>query len=99
VVIELKNTRFQPECTGKLNFYLSAVDSLVKADDDNPTIGLLLCKERDNIEDEFALRELQKPIGISEYILTNELRDNLKSNLPTIEEIENQLKFDNDDKK
>lgn len=99
VVIELKNTRFQPEFTGKLNFYLSAVDSLVKADDDNPTIGLLLCKERDNIEAEFALRDLQKPIGISEYILTKELPDNLKSNLPTIEEIENQLKFDNDDKK
>ena len=99
VVIELKNTKFQPEFTGKLNFYLSAVDSLVKADDDNPTIGLLLCKEKNSIEAEFALRDIQKPIGVSEYVLTKELPDDLKSSLPTIEEIENQLNFEDEDKK
>ncbi len=91
VVIELKNTAFQPEYTGKLNFYLSAVDSLLKTENENPSIGLLLCKEKDSIEVEFALRDIQKPIGISEYILTKKLPDNLKSSLPTIEEIENQL--------
>lgn len=99
VVIELKNTAFKPEYTGKLNFYLSAVDSLVKMDNDNPSIGLLLCREKDGIEAEFALRDIQKPIGISEYILTKELPDDLKSSLPTIEEIERQLRFENDDKK
>lgn len=94
VVIELKNRRFIPEYTGKLNFYLSAVDSLVKMPDDNPTIGLLLCKEKDSIEAEFALRDINKPIGVSEYIIAENLPDNLKSSLPTIEEIESELKKD-----
>jgi hypothetical protein len=92
VVIELKNTKFKPEYAGKLNFYLSAVDSLVKMPDDNPTIGLLLCKEKNNVEVEFSLRDMSKPIGVSEYIVTPDLPDNLKSSLPTIEEIEEQLK-------
>lgn len=99
VVVELKNTEFRPEYTGKLNFYLSAVDSLVKMEDDNPTIGLLLCREKDSIAAEFALRDIQKPIGISEYLLTKELPENLKSSLPTIEEIENQLNFGEDGEK
>jgi len=94
VVCELKNTRFQPEYTGKLNFYLSAVDSLVKMPEDNPTIGLLLCREKNSIEAEFALRDIQKPIGISEYIITNNLPEELKSSLPTIEEIEKELIYD-----
>ena len=97
VVIELKNTRFKPEYSGKLNFYLSAVDSLVKLPDDNPTIGLLLCKEKDSIEAEFALRDINKPMGISEYIIAQNLPENLKSSLPTIEEIENQLNLNNDE--
>lgn len=91
VVIELKNGRFQPEFTGKLNFYLSAVDSLVKMPDDNPTIGLLLCREKNNIDVEFALRNIVSPIGVSEYILAENLPENLKSSLPTIEDIENNL--------
>lgn len=94
VVIELKNTKFQPEYTGKLNFYLSAVDSLVKQEDDKPTIGLLLCKEKNSIEAEFALRDINKPMGISEYIIAQNLPENLKSSLPTIEEIENELNTD-----
>lgn len=92
IVVELKNTKFQPEFTGKLNFYLSAVDELVKMPEDNPTIGLLLCKEKNNIEAEFALRDINKPIGVSEYQIIKQLPQNLKSSLPTIEEIESQLK-------
>jgi predicted nuclease of restriction endonuclease-like (RecB) superfamily len=91
VVIELKNTKFIPEYAGKLNFYLSAVDSLLKQEDDKPTIGLLLCRSKNNIEAEFALRDINKPIGVSEFEITNQLPENLKSSLPTIEEIENEL--------
>ncbi len=91
VVIELKNTRFIPEYAGKLNFYLSAVDSLLKQDDDKPTIGILLCKSKNNIEAEFALRDINKPMGVSGFEITNKLPENLKSSLPTIEEIENEL--------
>lgn len=92
VVIELKNTRFVPEYAGKLNFYLSAVDSIVKQPDDNATIGILLCRDKNNIEAEFALRDINKPMGVSEFELSEQLPDNLKSSLPTIEEIENELK-------
>lgn len=98
IVIELKNTRFIPEYTGKLNFYLSAVDSLVKEENDNPTIGILLCKDKNNFEAEFALRGITKPIGISEINFVESLPDNLKSSLPTIEELENEFrKFENND--
>jgi len=91
VVVELKNRRFIPEYAGKLNFYLSAVDSLLKRDDDQPTIGLLLCRDKNNIEVEFALRDMNKPMGVSEYTLVESLPDNLKGALPTVEEIEQDL--------
>lgn len=91
VVIELKNTKFIPEYAGKLNFYLSAVDTLVKQADDKPSIGILLCRDKNNIEAEFALRDINKPIGVSEFEITEILPDNLKSSLPTIEDIENEL--------
>lgn len=91
VVVELKNKKFIPEYAGKLNFYLSAVDSLIKRADDNPTIGLLLCRDKNNIEVEFALRDLKKPLGVSEYSFTEILPDELKSALPTVEEIEADL--------
>ncbi len=91
VVIELKNTKFIPEYAGKLNYYLSAVDSLVKQQDDNPTIGILLCREKNNIEVEFALRDLGKPMGVSEFTIAENLPENFKSSLPTIEEIEGEL--------
>lgn len=94
VVIELKNTKFIPEYAGKLNFYLSAVDSMVKQEDDNPTIGILLCRDKNNIEAEFALRDINKPMGVSEFEITEHLPENLKSSLPTIEELENELKVD-----
>jgi predicted nuclease of restriction endonuclease-like (RecB) superfamily len=91
VVVELKNRKFIPEYAGKLNFYLSAVDSLLKRDDDHPTIGLLLCRDKNNIEVEFALRDVNKPMGVSEYTLVENLPDNLKGALPTVEEIEQDL--------
>jgi len=91
VVVELKTGKFKPEYAGKLNFYLSAIDSQVKHTDDQPSIGLILCKHKDTIEAEYALRDLKKPIGISEYMLTQALPKNLKSQLPTVEEIEAQL--------
>jgi len=92
VVIELKNTRFIPEFTGKLNFYLSAVDSILKDDSDNPTIGILLCKDKNNVGAEFALRDINKPMGVSELKLIEHLPENLKSSLPTIDELEEELK-------
>lgn len=92
VVIELKNTKFIPEYAGKINFYLSAIDTLLKTEEDKPTIGLLLCRDKNNIEAEFALRDLNKPISVSEFQLTENLPEELKSSLPTIEEIENEFK-------
>ena len=92
VVIELKNTRFIPEYAGKLNLYLSAIDTLIKQEDDKPTIGILLCRDKNNIEAEFALRDINKPMGVSEFQFTAHLPENLKSSLPTIEEIENEFK-------
>lgn len=94
-VIELKSVEFRPEFAGKLNFYLSAVDDLVKSKNDNPTIGLILCKSKDKIEAEYRLRDISKPIGISEYQITKSIPKELKSNLPTIEEIEGQLENGN----
>lgn len=90
-----KNTKFTPEYEGKLNFYLSAVDSLVKTEEDKPTIGILLCRDKNNIEAEFALRDINKPMGVSEFQFTEILPEELKSSLPTIQEIEEELKDKN----
>lgn len=92
IVIELKSGKFKPEYAGKLNFYLSAIDSQIKKETDNESIGILLCKSKDSIEAEYALRDINKPIGISEYKLTDCIPENLKYKLPTIEELENELK-------
>lgn len=91
VVIELKAGRFKPEYAGKLNFYLSAVDSLLKRPDDNPSIGLILCRYKDKIEAEYSLRDIKKPMGISNYILTQKIKGKLSSKLPTVEEMESEL--------
>ena len=77
---------------GKLNFYLSAVDDLLKTETDNPSIGILLCKEKNKVKAEYALKDINKPIGISEYELSKVYPADFKSSLPTIEEIEQQLK-------
>jgi len=91
VVVELKAGVFKPEHAGKLNFYLSAVDSLVKRKEDNPTIGILLCKKKDRVEAEFALRDINKPIGISDYLLTKAVPQEIMTKLPTVEQLENEL--------
>lgn len=91
VVIELKTGKFIPEYASKLNFYLSAVDDLLKHKTDNPTLGILICKERNKVIAEYSLRDVNKPIGIAEYELTQSIPENLKGSLPTIEEIENEL--------
>ena len=91
VVIELKSGKFKPEFAGKLNFYLSAVDSLLKKPTDKPSIGILLCKKKDKIEVEYALRDLSKPLGVSEYKLTEAIPKSIQTQLPSIEELENSL--------
>ena len=90
-VIELKNVEFKPEFTGKLNFYLSAVDDMLKTKSDNTSIGLILCKTKNKIEAEYSLRDIKKPIGIAEYEITKCLPKDLKSNLPAIEIIESEF--------
>ncbi len=94
LVIELKDTEFMPEYIGKLNFYCSAVDDVLCRDGDNRTIGLLLCKTKDRIKAEYALRDIQKPIGISDYELGQALPNDFRGSLPTIEEIEKELESD-----
>ena len=91
VVVELKAVEFKAEYAGKMNLYLSAVDDLIKSDDENPTIGLLLCKSKSKIVAEYSLRGTTQPIGIAEYELSKAIPDDLKSNLPTIETIEQEL--------
>jgi len=91
VVVELKAGAFKPEHTGQLNFYLSAVDSLMKSEQDNPTIGLLLCKSQNRVVAEYALRDSNKPIGVAEYQLCAALPAELQTSLPSIEQIEREL--------
>jgi len=88
VVIELKATSFKPEYAGKLNFYLSAVDATMRHENDNPSIGLILCKGRKGLIAEYALKDISKPVGVSEYQLMAAIPENLKGSLPTIEELE-----------
>ncbi|WP_223530896.1 YhcG family protein [Pseudomonas sp. GL-R-19] len=91
VVVELKATAFKPEHAGQLNFYLAAVDAQIKADDDKPTIGLLLCKQQNRLVAEYALSGIDKPIGVAEYQLLRDLPESLGRNLPSIAEIEAEL--------
>ncbi len=91
VVIELKAGKFKPEYAGKLNFYLSAVDSQIKHPSDNSSIGILLCRTKDKIDVEYALRDLNKPIGVSAFELSKAIPENLKTQLPTVEEMEHKL--------
>lgn len=101
VVIELKIDEFKPEYVGKLNFYLSVVDDLVKQEEDRPSIGLLLCKHKNDMVVEYALRDVNKPMGIAAYKLTKKIPENLKKDLPTetelkaiFKEIEQKMKED-----
>ncbi|WP_455616058.1 PDDEXK nuclease domain-containing protein [Eisenbergiella sp.] len=90
-VVELKTVEFEPEFAGKLSFYLSAIDGELKGEYDNPTIGLLLCKGKDKMVAEYALKDVNKPMGISDYKLSNEISDDLKDSLPTVEDIEKRI--------
>ena len=91
VVIELKTGDFKPEYAGKLNFYLSAVDNILKTEQDAPTIGLLLCKSKNDLIAEYALRDINKPIGVSEYRITDEIPEKFRQQLPSIEDIKNRI--------
>ena len=93
VIIELKTGKFKPEHVGKLNFYLSAVDDILRHKDDNPSIGILLCKDKgEQVKAEYALRDITKPIGLAEYRISENLPENVKTSLPSIEELEAELK-------
>ncbi|WP_020071393.1 PDDEXK nuclease domain-containing protein [Paraburkholderia caledonica] len=94
VVVELKTSPFKPEYAGQLNFYLSAVDAQVKAPDDEPTIGLLLCKEKNRLVAEYALRGVAKPMGVAEYQLIRDVPAPLEAELPSIDQIEAELRPD-----
>ena len=91
VVIELKAGAFKPEYVGKLNFYLSAVDDLLRTEGDQPTIGLILCKDKDHLDVEYALRDIHKPMGVSSFI-TKDIPLDVQSQLPSVQEIEDELK-------
>ena len=91
VVIELKAGAFKPEYVGKLNFYLSAVDDLLRTEGDQPTIGLILCKDKDHLDVEYALRDIHKPKGVSSFI-TKDIPLDVQSQLPSVQEIEDELK-------
>jgi len=91
VVVELKIVDFEPEFAGKLNFYISAVDGEIRGERDNPTIGILICKSKNSTIVEYALKDINKPIGVSEYQLSNILPKEFESSLPSIEEIEEEL--------
>lgn len=92
VVVDLKIGSFRPEYAGKLNFYCSAVDDLLRHERDNPTIGILLCKSKNNIVVEYALRDVAKPLGVAEYRLAQALPEHLKGSLPTVEQLESELR-------
>lgn len=91
IVIDLKRGKFKPEYAGKVNFYCSVVDDKLRHPDDRPTIGLILCQEKDRVLAEYSLRDINKPIGVSDYELTRALPKELASSLPSIEQIEAEL--------
>ena len=91
VVIELKTGEFKPEYAGQLNFYLSAVDGILKKDADNPSIGLLLCKSKNDLVAEYSLKDMSKPIGVSEYKITSTLPEELERELPSVEDLQKRI--------
>ncbi len=91
VVIELKTGEFRPEYAGQLNFYLSAVDGILKKDSDNPSIGLLLCKSKNSLVVEYTLKDMSKPMGVSEYRVTGILPEDLSDQLPSAEDLRKRI--------
>jgi predicted nuclease of restriction endonuclease-like (RecB) superfamily len=94
VVIELKTGDFEPEYAGKLNFYLSAVDDILKTATDNPSIGILLCKTKNNLIAEYSLKDMTKPIGVSEYKILDKVPKQFKKALPSVEDIKKRILLD-----
>ena len=92
VVIELKTGEFKPEYAGQLNFYLSAVDGILKKEQDNPSVGLLLCKSKNDLVAEYSLKDMSKPIGVSAYQVTSQLPEELGKQLPSVEDIQKRIK-------
>ena len=92
VVVELKTEKFKPEFAGQLNFYITAVNKTMKSDSDNQTIGILICRDKDNVVAEYSLENISQPIGISKYEINKLLKQEYKSSLPSIEEIEESIK-------
>lgn len=92
VVIELKTGDFKPEYAGQLNFYLSAVDGILKKENDNPSIGLLLCKSKNDLVAEYSLKDISKPIGVSEYTVTRSLSGELEKQLPSVEDLQKRIR-------
>ena len=92
VVIELKTGEFKPEYAGQLNFYLSAVDAILKKEQDAPSIGLLLCKSKNDLVAEYSLKDMSKPIGVSAYQITSNLPKELEKQLPSVEDIQSRIK-------
>lgn len=91
VVIELKTGEFKPEYAGQLNFYLSAVDGILKKEQDNPSIGLLLCKSKNDLVAEYSLKDMSKPIGVSSYRVTSDLPKELEHQFPSLEDIQKRI--------
>ena len=91
LVVELKNEKFKPEFTGKLGFYVTVVDDMLADAFDNPTIGLVLCKEKNDVVAEYALRSIDQPVGISAYRLGDELQDDYKDVLPSPEDLQTRI--------
>ncbi len=89
IIIELKTTAFKPEYSGKMNFYLNVVDDLIKTDDENPSVGIILCKSKNKISVEYALQGIERPIGVTTHNLPQELAEKL----PTIEALEQELQL------
>ena len=92
IVVELKARKFKPTDAGQLNFYLSAVDDMLRKEGDNATIGILLCKEKDKLTAEYALKDINKPVGVSEYKLLADIPEYLQTQLPKAEDIEMHIK-------
>lgn len=99
IVVELKNTEYKPEYAGKLNFYLSAVDDLIRTENDNPTIGIILCREKTKFSVEYSLRDINKPIGVSSYEVSKILPKEVLEALPTEEELNLHIDISEGDKK
>lgn len=92
IVVELKAREFLPIDAGQLNFYLSAVDDILRKEGDNPTIGIILCQDKDKLTAEYALKDINKPVGVSEYKLLQDIPEYLQSQLPKAEDIELHIK-------